>query len=290
MDDRTDGPAVDGERIGGDVERPAGRAAGAPDAGADTGGPDTGGSDTGGPDTGGPDTGGPDTGAGVGADTADDAGAALLDEPVDPMAALTAERDEYLDALRRLQAEFDNYRKRVAKQQAEEADRRAARLIIELLPVLDALDLAASHLGEPLSDDGRALVASAALLNDVLRKEGLERIDPVGEEFDPTEHEAVGHLPAEEAPDIDEMEGTAGAPGAEEPAGEAAGEATGEATGEPAGEAPGEPVSGADLSSGATGSGATRSGAASTVVAQVMRAGYRYRGTVVRPAMVLVRG
>ncbi len=267
MDDRTDGPAVDGERIGGDVERPAGRgvgAAGSPDAGADAGGPNTGG----------PDTGGPDTGAGVGADTADDAGAALLDEPVDPMAALTAERDEYLDALRRLQAEFDNYRKRVAKQQAEEADRRAARLIIELLPVLDALDLAASHLGEPLSDDGRALVASAALLNDVLRKEGLERIDPVGEEFDPTEHEAVGHLPAEEAPDIDEMEGTAGAPGAEE----ATGEATGEAT------------SGADLSSGATGSGATRSGAASTVVAQVMRAGYRYRGTVVRPAMVLVRG
>ncbi len=275
MDDRTDGPAVDGERIGGDVERPAGRgvgAAGSPDAGADAGGPNTGG----------PDTGGPDTGAGVGADTADDAGAALLDEPVDPMAALTAERDEYLDALRRLQAEFDNYRKRVAKQQAEEADRRAARLIIELLPVLDALDLAASHLGEPLSDDGRALVASAALLNDVLRKEGLERIDPVGEEFDPTEHEAVGHLPAEEAPDIDEMEGSAGAPGAEEPAEEPAGE--------PAGEAPGEAPSGADLASGATGSGATRSGAASTVVAQVMRAGYRYRGTVVRPAMVLVRG
>ena len=29
-------------------------------------------------------------------------------------------------------------------------------------------------------------------LRDVLAKEGLERIDPLGEEFDPTAHEAVG--------------------------------------------------------------------------------------------------
>ena len=215
------------------------------------------------------------TGAGAGTGTGD--GLGLGDSVPAPEADLASllvgvehQRDEYLEALRRLQAEFDNYRKRVAKQQAEEADRRAARLVVELLPVLDALDLAASHLGEPPSDDGRALVASAALLNDVLRKEGLERIDPVGEEFDPTAHEAVGHLPAEEGGAAEEAE-EAGEPG---PAGAG-------------GDGPDGPT-GPDAPSGTE--AGTAPGAPTTVVAQVMRAGYRYRGTVVRPAMVLVRG
>lgn len=162
----------------------------------------------------------------------------VVDEPAgtvehDPLAAVTAERDEYLDSLRRLQAEFENYRKRVAKQQVEQSERAALSLVDKLLPVLDALDLAEAHVGDPSSDDARALVAASGLLNDVLAKEGLERVDPVGEEFDPNAHEAVGHVPADEG-DGEVAEGP--------------------------------------------------------VVAQVMRAGYRWHGAVVRPAMVMVRG
>ena len=41
-------------------------------------------------------------------------------------------------------------------------------------------------------------MAASGQLRDVLVKEGLERIDPLGEEFDPNAHEAVGHLPAED--------------------------------------------------------------------------------------------
>ena len=147
---------------------------------------------------------------------------------LDPLATALAERDEYLDSLRRLQAEFENYKKRVAKQQADQVARAAASLVDKLLPVLDALDLATDHVGDQGSDEAKALVAASGLL------EGLERIDPVGQEFDPNAHEAVGQVPA---PD-----------GAEAAA-----------SGEP-------------------------------VVAQVMRAGYRWNGTVVRPAMVMVQG
>ena len=43
-------------------------------------------------------------------------------------------------------------------------------------------------------------MAASGQLRDVLAKEGLERIDPLGEEFDPNAHEAVGHLPAEDRP------------------------------------------------------------------------------------------
>ena len=152
----------------------------------------------------------------------------------DPLGVALAERDEYLDSLRRLQAEFENYKKRVLKQQADQAARAAAGLVDKLLPVLDAMDLATDHVGGEDSDEARALVAASGLLHGILEKEGLERIDPAGEEFDPTAHEAVGHQPAPE--------------GAEPTAG-------------------GEPR-----------------------VAQVMRAGYRWHGTVVRPAMVMVEG
>jgi len=153
---------------------------------------------------------------------------------VDPLTAALSERDEYLDSLRRLQAEFENYKKRVAKQQADQVARAAASLVDKLLPVLDALDLATDHVGDNDSAEAKALVAASSLLQGVLAKEGLERIDPVGQEFDPNAHEAVGQVPA---PD----------------------------------------------DAGPTGSG-------EPLVAQVMRAGYRWHGTVVRPAMVMVQG
>jgi molecular chaperone GrpE len=181
---------------------------------------------------------------------ADDAEDEVIDgEVVDPLAAVTAQRDEYLDSLRRLQAEFENYRKRVAKQQSEQAVRATVSLVNKLLPVLDALDLAAAHSGNAESDDARALVAASSLLNGALEKEGLERIDPVGQPFDPNAHEAVGHLPAGAKPDTE--------PDTDEASDEASDEA-------PAPEGP--------------------------VVGQVMRAGYRFKGTVVRPAMVMVHG
>ena len=201
--------------------------------------------------------GAPDGGDVSGAEAAPGPEAAGEAEAPDPFAVVTAERDEYLDALRRLQAEFDNYRKRVARQQAEAGDRAAALLVEKLLPVLDTLDLAAAHLGEEPGPDGTALLQAAAQLNDVLAKEGLERIDPTGLPFDPTAHEAVGHEPAPE-------------PEPEPAAGEG-----GSAAGDGAPE---------DAAAG----GAGDDGGA--VVARVMRAGFRWRGAVVRPAMVTVRG
>lgn len=119
----------------------------------------------------------------------------------DDLGAVRAERDEYLDALRRLQAEFDNYRKRTVRQQTDLLGRAAESLLERMLPVLDALDLAVAHGEEPdisakvLSE---ALQQISALARGTLAKEGLERIDTAGVEFDPTVHDAVAHLPREE--------------------------------------------------------------------------------------------
>ena len=177
---------------------------------------------------------------GIGSDEAVAAGAAPTegatadDDVVDPAAQVEAdldeaigtverERDEYLDALRRLQADFENYKKRMVRQQTDLLDRAGEALIEKLLPVLDAIDLARQH------NAGEGVEQIATALVDALTKEGLERIDAVGAPFDPNEHEAVMHQPAEE-------------------------------------------------------------GDEGQVVASLMRAGYRWKGRLVRPAMVAVRG
>ena len=128
-----------------------------------------------------------------------------------PLASLDvalAERDEYLDALRRLQAEFDNYRKRVVRQQTELLERASQALVERLLPVLDGFDLAIAHARATETDSvemASTLERIESLLRDVLAKEGLERIDASGVEFDPTVHDAVARVPAEE---LDEAEQT----------------------------------------------------------------------------------
>lgn len=158
---------------------------------------------------------------------------AILEEVPDPFADALRQRDEYLDDLRRLQAEFENYRKRVARQSEELTDRATAAVLERILPALDALDLARGHAGDPADETARQLASALAqitsLLRDALAKDGLDRIDEVGVEFDPAVHDAVAHEPAD-----DDTHGV--------------------------------------------------------VVAEVLRAGYRLKGRVVRPAMVKVRG
>ena len=100
----------------------------------------------------------------------------------------------------RLQAEFDNYRKRVERQQREIVENAAASLVKKLLPVLDTADLALAHGG------GEDVKQVAGALFDILSKEGLQRIDPEGEHFDPEHHEAVAHEPADGAGGPDKPE------------------------------------------------------------------------------------
>jgi molecular chaperone GrpE len=126
-------------------------------------------------------------------------------------ARISAERDEYLDSLKRLQADFDNFRKRVDRQQSELRTRASEALLVRLLPVLDSLDLALAHLGvadgeAPADEAARSLVQINAQLRDILQREGLERIDEAGVQFDPTIHEATA---------VVEEAGPAGAPAQE---------------------------------------------------------------------------
>lgn len=103
---------------------------------------------------------------------------------------VATERDQFLDAYRRAQADFENFKKQSQRRAEDEVQRRLAAFMEAFLPVLDACDAARQH-----GADAVEPIANALLL--ALEKEGLERVEPVGEPFDPNVAEAVVHEPGE---------------------------------------------------------------------------------------------
>src|ERR1700740_2641720 len=98
-----------------------------------------------------PDAGGEPPPGSAAADGAEEETA--LEEVLDPLTAMTIERDEYLDPLRRGQGEFENYKKRMLRQQTEQLDRAAEGLVTKMLPALDTLSLALSHTDTDASEE-----------------------------------------------------------------------------------------------------------------------------------------
>lgn len=156
---------------------------------------------------------------------------------------VSAERDDYLDQLQRHRAEFQNFRRRVESERLQQVSAGVGRLVESLLPVLDACDVAEAQGHTEVAAVGQALMVA-------LGKAGLERIDAVGEHFDPTLHEAVT---IEEAPT-----------------------APAEASGD----------DGIDASDDAA---ADRTDAGRQIVTAELRSGFRFDGRVLRAAMVKVR-
>jgi molecular chaperone GrpE len=100
---------------------------------------------------------------------------------------------EYFDQLQRMTAEFDNARKRMVKDQTRAVEMASESLVSRLLDVLDEFQIAMMH-GEQAPEfapylKGFELVY--AKLFDTLRSEGLERIEALGQPFDPNRHEAL---------------------------------------------------------------------------------------------------
>jgi molecular chaperone GrpE len=106
-----------------------------------------------------------------------------------------AERKEeqLATSLKYLQADFENYRKRMDKEMKDVEDSATLKVVLRLLSVLDALDLAIAN-GEASQDndtllDGIRMVYKS--LYSSLEKEGLQQIDAVGKPFNPELHEAI---------------------------------------------------------------------------------------------------
>jgi molecular chaperone GrpE len=121
-----------------------------------------------------------------------------IEEDLDELVTVAAERDQYLALAQRTQADFENYRRRVARESALAQERGVVKLAKELLPALDNLDraLEAADQDDPLLQ-GVRLVREE--LSAALGRVGIESFSPTGDVFDPALHEAVVHQPVDGA-------------------------------------------------------------------------------------------
>jgi molecular chaperone GrpE len=101
--------------------------------------------------------------------------------------------DEYLNKLKYLQADFENYKKRVTREIGDAVNFGNQKLITELLTVLDELEYAIN--AGKNSNNKDALLHGVEItlkkLYGLLEKEGLSKIETVGKEFNPFNHEVV---------------------------------------------------------------------------------------------------
>jgi molecular chaperone GrpE len=115
--------------------------------------------------------------------------------------ALRRERDEQRDLYLRAVAELDNFRKRSARELDNARKYGAERLAQALLPVRDSLEagLAATEkAGQTALLEGQQ--ATLRLMDDAFASCGIREINPVGQPFDPSKHEALSAVPTGDAP------------------------------------------------------------------------------------------
>lgn len=104
---------------------------------------------------------------------------------------------ETLNRLKYLQADFENYRKRVEKEVQEAVQRSNEKLVVCLIDIMDDLEKAISA-GETTENKDALLEGIKMIhknLDKLLEKEGLERLDCVGQVFDPNLHEVLAQVP-----------------------------------------------------------------------------------------------
>jgi molecular chaperone GrpE len=135
-------------------------------------------------------------------------------EPAEDAAVEAPEEPDFKDLYLRAAAETDNVRKRARRDVELASARGVARLARELLPSLDNLDraLAAAEAEESDGEHAAKAVDGGTAeehhltkgirlvqqeLQTALTRVGIEQFTPVGESFDPHQHEAVAQQPAE---------------------------------------------------------------------------------------------
>ncbi|SFT81120.1 molecular chaperone GrpE [Selenomonas sp. GACV-9] len=138
---------------------------------------------------------------------AEDAGAdeeaSSADEAQQQVEKLEAELKEQTDRALRLQADFENFRRRTSKEKEELAAVVTQGILKDMLPLLDNFERAMAAEAK----DGEAFQKGVEMIftqfGEVLKKNGLEKIETEGQKFDPNFHQAVMRVQNEELEDDD---------------------------------------------------------------------------------------
>ena len=116
--------------------------------------------------------------------------------------------ETYLTQLKYVKADLENIQKRTQKTIEESTSNANRRLILQLLPILDELELAVETARNTDANVIKGIEMIKGKLEKTLESEGLKKIIALGERFDPRYHEAVFEEETDKHPDgfvIDEI-------------------------------------------------------------------------------------
>ena len=115
---------------------------------------------------------------------------------------LTADLEYLRNSLIRHHADFANYRKRDDKENKEAGQRATARVIEGLIPVIDGFEHAlAAHREAEYESYRKGFELIYKQLLDNLARLGVQRLDPIGQPFDPHLHQAMDRAETSDHPD-----------------------------------------------------------------------------------------
>lgn len=119
------------------------------------------------------------------------------EEDAEDIETVRADRDQYLDQLQRSVAEFTNFRRRTEQERAQLVPVVRRDLLAQFLPVVDDFERAMAQVPDDQRENSwiKGLAMIETKFRGVLERADVVTIDPVGESFDPSRHEAVATEP-----------------------------------------------------------------------------------------------
>ena len=117
----------------------------------------------------------------------------------DKTAELEKEALDWKDKYMRSMAEFENYRKRSQQEKAEWIRLATKEFAMQICDVADNFERALLQgdeqtLGSPFA---KGILLIEKQLRQALEKEGVTKIEALGETFDPEYHDALAHIPSD---------------------------------------------------------------------------------------------
>ena len=116
------------------------------------------------------------------------------------LAIALLEVEKFRDLALRAEAEMQNLQRRTARDVENAHKFGVEKFVQNMLPVVDSLEKAIESTGDNTDAIAQGVRLCHKLMVDTLIKEGVEIIDPVGEPFDPNEHQAMSMV---ENPDME---------------------------------------------------------------------------------------
>jgi molecular chaperone GrpE len=124
----------------------------------------------------------------------------------DRVAALTAELEDARQKVLYAQAETQNVRRRLEQEKLTAATYAATGFARDMLSVKDNLDRALAAVPQDLREDERmkslltGIEATSRELDSIFGRNGIVKVEAMGQPLDPNKHQAMVEIPSDEEP------------------------------------------------------------------------------------------